>query len=282
MRLLVTGVPGLLTNDLIPILREGHEVVPCSISDMDITDPAAVAARLRSCRPELVINCAGFTNVDGAETSREAAFRVNALGVHYLALACREIGAALCQISTDYVFDGRSTVPYQPWDIPGPINVYGGSKRAGEWLVETLLPEFYIVRTSSLYGQSGPNFVSTILAKVREGEPLSVVTDQIMSPTWTVNLSRGIAALIGSKMYGIYHLTDRTDGGISWFEFSRAILKAVDADLQICPISAREIKRPALRPAFSVLDTTYLTAAIGYQPLTWRDSLDQFLSTRAL
>lgn len=279
MRLLVTGVPGLLTNDLIPELQARHEVLPCTISDMDITDRGAVRDRLRACRPELVINCAGFTNVDGAEGQREEAFRVNALGVHYLALACREVDAALCQISTDYVFDGQAGAPYQPWDTPRPINVYGASKWAAECVIRDLLERFYIIRTSSLYGRSGPNFVSTILRKATEGENLSVVIDQTMSPTWTVNFSRGVAALIETGVYGLYHLTDQTDGGISWFEFSRAILKAVGSDLPVRPASSEEIKRPAPRPSFSVLDTSYGTMVTGYQPLPWQEALWQFLST---
>jgi dTDP-4-dehydrorhamnose reductase len=279
MRLLVTGVPGLLTGDLIPILEERHEVVSCSIDDLDITDRAAVTGRLQSCRPDVVVNCAGYTNVDGAETSRDLAFRVNALGVHYLALACRETGAALCQISTDYVFDGRASKPYQPWDTPGPLNAYGASKLAGECLIQTLLPNFYIVRTSSLYGKSGPNFVAAIVQKTREGQPLSVVADQVMSPTWTVNLSRGISALLETGLYGLYHLTDLTGEGISWFEFSQAILKTVGSDLPVRPASSGEIKRPACRPAFSVLDTSYLTMVSGYQPLAWRESLKQFIAT---
>lgn len=279
MRLLVTGVPGLLTADLIPILEERHEVVPCTINDLDITDRSAVTEGLRSCRPEMVINCAGYTNVDGAETSREEAFRVNALGVHHLALACRETGAALCQISTDYVFDGRATGPYRPWDVPGPVNTYGASKWAGECLVTSLLNNFYIVRTSSLYGKSGPNFVATILRKSREGQPLAVVADQVMSPTWTVNLSRGISLLIESGLFGVYHLTDLTPGGISWYAFSLAILKAAGSDLAVRPISAGEIKRPATRPAFSVLDTSYLTMVTGYQPLDWQEALIRFIAT---
>ncbi|MCU0922829.1 MAG: dTDP-4-dehydrorhamnose reductase, partial [Burkholderiaceae bacterium] len=215
--------------------------------------------------------------VDGAESEPETAYRVNALGVHYLALACRDIGAALCQISTDYVFDGQAARPYHPWDAPKPLNVYGASKWAGEWIVQTLLHRFFIVRTSSLYGAAGPNFVSTILRKAAAGEPLAVVTDQVMSPTWTVNLSRGIAALIETGMYGFYHLTDRTGGGISWFEFSRAILEAVHSDQEVKPARAADMPRPARRPAYSVLDTGYLTLATGYEPLDWREALNRFV-----
>ncbi len=278
MRILVTGVPGLLSADLIPILRTRHEVVPCSLSDLDITDREAVLKIIPYDRPHLVINCAGYTNVDGAETHIEEARQVNALGVAHLALACRNLDIPLLHISTDYVFDGQSEIPYRPGDPPRPLSAYGQTKWEGEGLVTECLEKYFIVRTSSLYGKNGPNFVRTILQKAGEGKPLSVVTDQIMSPTWAVNLSQGILVLIESEKYGIYHLTDRTDGGISWYDFAQAILKTIGSDLEVRPISALELKRPAIRPAYSVLDTSQLTAAVGFQPLFWQEALQQFIS----
>lgn len=279
MRILVTGVPGLLSAELLPILRTRHEVVPCSFPDLDITDREAVLKTLPHHLPELVINCAGYTNVDGAETHLEEARRVNALGAQHLALACRDLGIPLLQISSDYVFDGQSGLPYQPGDPPRPLNAYGQTKWEGEGLVTGLLKKYFIVRTSSLYGKNGPNFVRTILQKAREGNPFSVVTDQIMSPTWVVNLSQGILSLIESEKYGTYHLTDRTDGGISWYDFARAILKMIGSNLELRTITARELNRPAIRPAFSVLDTHRLTAAVGYQPLFWQEALQEFISS---
>jgi dTDP-4-dehydrorhamnose reductase len=279
MRILVTGVPGLLSDDLIPILRTRHEVVPCSLPDLDITDREAVFRILPDHLPQLVINCAGYTNVDGAETHLEEARRVNALGVEYLACSCRDLDIPLLQISTDYVFDGQSGVPYQPGDPPRPLNAYGQTKWEGEGLVTGLLKKYFIVRTSSLYGRNGPNFVRTILNKAREGRPFSVVADQIMSPTWAVNFSRGVLDLIESEKYGTYHLTDRTDGGVSWYDFARAVLKTIGSKLELRPIAARELKRPAIRPAFSVLDTRQLTTAVGFQPLFWQEALQQFISS---
>jgi dTDP-4-dehydrorhamnose reductase len=279
MRILVTGVPGLLSADLIPILRTRHEVLPCSLPDLDITDREAVLKTIPHHLPDLVINCAGYTNVDEAETHSEVARRVNALGVGHLALSCRDLDIPLLQISTDYVFDGQSGVPYQPDDPPRPLNVYGQTKWEGEGLVTGLLEKYYIVRTSSLYGRNGPNFVRTILDKAREGRPFSVVTDQAMSPTWAVNLSQGILVLIESQKYGTYHLTDRTDGGISWYDFARAILSLIGSSLELRPISAQELKRPAIRPAFSVLDTRPLTSAVGFQPLFWQEALQRFISS---
>jgi dTDP-4-dehydrorhamnose reductase len=279
MRILVTGVPGLLSADLIPILRTRHEVVPCSLSDLDITDREAVLKILPHHLPHLVINCAGYTNVDGAETQIEEARRVNALGAQHLAWSCRDLDIPLLQISTDYVFDGQSGVPYQPEDPPRPLNAYGQTKWEGEGQVTGLLKKYFIVRTSSLYGKNGPNFVRTILDKAREGRPFFVVTDQIMSPTWAVNLSRGILELIESKKYGTYHLTDRTDGGVSWYDFARAILKTIGSNLELRSIKAQELKRPAIRPTFSVLDTRDFTSAVGFQPLFWQEALQQFIAS---
>jgi dTDP-4-dehydrorhamnose reductase len=194
-------------------------------------------------------------------------------------LSCRDLDIPLLQISTDYVFDGQTRVPYQPGDLPRPLNAYGRSKWEGEGLVTGLLKKTFILRTSSLYGKNGPNFVCTILDKAREGKPFSVVADQIMSPTWAVNLSRGILVLIESEKYGTYHLTDRTDGGVSWYDFARAILKVIGSDLELEPISAQELKKPATRPAYSVLDTRQLTSAIGFEPLFWQEALQGFISS---
>ena len=278
MKILVTGYPGLLSKDLVSILQAEHEVVPLSIADLDITRKEEVFKTIETYLPEVVINCAGYTAVDQAENDWEEAFRANALGVQYLALACRQFDVILCQISTDYVFDGRISRPYQPWDVPNPINVYGASKQAGDFFVEKLLDRYYIIRTSSLYGKHGNNFVQTIVNKAEEGAPLTVVCDQVMSPTWSVNLSRGILQVIRSGNFGVYHLTDQTDGGISWYDFAKAILKVRGLNREVLSINGQELGRPARRPAYSVLDTRYLTLATGYRPLHYQEALEQFLT----
>jgi dTDP-4-dehydrorhamnose reductase len=278
MKILVTGYPGLLSKDLVPVLQAEHEVVPLSIADLDITRKEEVFKTIETYLPEVVINCAGYTAVDQAENNWEEAFRVNALGVQYLALACRHFDVILCQISTDYVFDGRINHPYQPWDIPNPISVYGASKQAGDVFVERLLDRYYIIRTSSLYGKHGNNFVQTIINKAEQGGPLKIVCDQVMSPTWSVNLSRGILQVIRSGNFGIYHLTDQTDGGISWYDFGKAILKIRGLHREVLSIDGQELDRPAPRPAYSVLDTRYLTLATGYRSLHYLEALEQFLT----
>jgi dTDP-4-dehydrorhamnose reductase len=277
MKIVVIGYYGLLSLDLVPIVQEAHEVIPLSIADLDITRKEGVFKTLETLQPELVINCAGYSAVDLAESNWQSAFQVNALGVHHLALACQKYEIILCHISTDYVFDGRTDRPYQPWDQPNPLNVYGLSKRAGDFFVQSLLQRYYLIRTSSLYGKQGPNFVRAILGRAEKGEPLEIVCDQVMSPTWTVNLARGISRLIETGNFGDYHLTDQTDGGISWAEFGQAILKTRGIDLDVLPISWRQFNRAALRPAYSVLDTGYLTLATGYQPPPYQEALAQFL-----
>lgn len=277
MKILVTGYPGLLSRDLVPILQSEHEVIPLSINDLDITRRKDVFQALESYQPHMVINCAGYTAVDQAENDWTGAFQVNALGVHYLALACRKYEVILGHISTDYVFDGQSNRPYVPWDAPNPVNVYGASKQAGDFYIKSLLNRYYIIRTSSLYGKHGPNFVQAIINKAREGGPLRIVADQIMSPTWSVNLSLGLLKIIQSGTYGIFHLTDWTDGGISWYDFGKAILKAKGLDQEILPVRSQDLDRPAPRPPYSTLDLRYLTLATGYAPLPWQEALNQYL-----
>lgn len=279
MKILVTGFPGLLSSDLVPILQSaGHEVYALTIADLDITHREAVFRQVDALAPEVVINCAGYTAVDQAEEEWEEVFRANALGVHHLALACRRSRAVLCQISTDYVFDGRLRRPYQPWDTPNPLNVYGASKLAAERIVEELLDRYYIVRTSSLYGKHGKNFVRTVLEGVEQGRPLSIVCDQMMSPTWSVNLSQGILCLIESGMFGLYHLTDGTEGGISWYEFGKTILQIKGITKEIAPLNHCNLNRPAPRPLYSVLDTRYFTMVTGYRPLPLQQALKRFLA----
>ena len=277
MKVVVVGSKGMLAQDLIPIIAKEHETLSFDKDQVDITDKKSVFELVGANKPDLVINCAAYNQVDQAETDRQAAFRVNAYGVQQLALACEEFGSALCHFSTDYVFDGKSTRPYRPDDEPNPISVYGESKRAGEVFVQSILNRYYLIRTSSLYGKSGNSFVHAILRLAKKKEPLRVVQDQAMSPTWTVNLAQGVVKLITSDKFGVYHLTDRTRGGISWFEFAGEILKVKGLPNEIEPTTSQEFIRPAKRPAYSVLDTSLFTLCCGYEPMPWQESLKRFL-----
>jgi len=277
MKVLVTGSKGMLAKDLIPLIKAEHETFFFDINEVDITNKEQLFDLVSNVRPDIIINCAAYTLVDDAETHREAAFHVNAYGVRQLALACEEFKSALCHFSTDYVFDGKSARPYRPDDKPNPISVYGESKRAGEVFVQSILNRYYLIRTSSLYGKHGDNFVYTILRLAENKEPLRVVQDQRMSPTWTVNLAQGVMRLISSGKFGVYHFTDRTGAGISWFEFAKEILNTKGLSNQIEPTVSEEFSRPAKRPAYSVLDTTSFTLSSGYEPMQWKESLRRFL-----
>jgi dTDP-4-dehydrorhamnose reductase len=279
MKIVVLGSYGMLAQDLIPLLQKEHETFSFDQDKLDITEKGRVFDLFSSLKPDIVVNCAAYNQVDQAETEQEAAFRVNADGVNHLAMACEEFGSILCHFSTDYVFDGTSTHPYQPEDLPNPISVYGESKRAGEVFVQSILNRYYLVRTSSLYGKSGNNFVYAILRMAQDNELLTVVQDQVMSPTWTVNLARGVVKLISSENFGLYHLTDQTDGGISWFAFAKEILRVKRLTNKVQPTTSKEFNRPAKRPHYSVLDTTRFTQYSGYEPMPWQESLKRFINS---
>ena len=277
MKILITGARGMLAHDLIPVLREDHQVTACSEHDLDITLRDKVHGTIADVSPNVVINCAAYTLVDKAEEEREKAFLINGIGVQNLALACSDSRIPLCHISTDYVFDGEKECPYTPFDNTNPINTYGESKLAGEKYIQWIMNAFYIVRTSWLYGKGGNNFVSTILRLAQEKPEIRVVHDQKGSPTSTVTLAHGIRDLIRTGAYGIYHYTDETAGGISWFEFAGEIIRASGYAPQIVPVTTEEFPRPAKRPRTSVLDTSLFSAVSGHSPKNWKDALRNYL-----
>jgi len=288
MKILITGSKGMLAQDLIPLLKEGHEVMPFSRQEMDITRKDVVLKNIKSAAPEIVINCAAYANVDKAEAAgeRDKVFMTNAIGVQNLAMACAEMRIPLCHISTDYVFDGRKNRPYTPFDNTNPLSVYGESKLAGEKYIQWISGKFYIVRTSGLYGsrildsqtRGNSNFVATILKLAREHSMVKVVTDQIGSPTSTVSLSAGIKKLIESGNFGIYHIADDSGNGISWFDYAREIISMAGIKAEIIPVTSDEFPRPARRPAYSVLDTEIMRLATGYIPEKREVALKKFLA----
>lgn len=283
MKVLVTGAKGMLGRDLTPILeKDGHEVIPTDIEELDITRFDSLFQMTKDIHPDVVVNCAAYTNVDKAEEEPEKAFRINGLGVRNLALVCRDLDIELCHVSTDYVFDGTKKEPYKPDDPPNPINTYGKSKLAGENAVRERLKKFYIVRTSWLYGKYGKNFVSTILDLAKTRKELKVVDDQRGSPTWTVSLSRVIESLIQTQMYGIYHATDKTDKGISWYEFAREISLLSSLQTKVIRTSTSEFPCLAKRPENSVLDLAAIESVLNKSLPSWRESLLGFLKARAI
>lgn len=268
MRVLLIGASGQLGSDIRRSWSR-HAILPVDHADLEIADAEQVRAVLDRLRPDAVINTAAFHQVERCEEQPERAFAINAIAVRGLARACDERGVILMQISTDYVFDGTAGQPYTEDDAPAPLNVYGCSKLAGELLVRAALPRHYIVRTSGLFGLSGPsgkglNFVQRILQRARAGERLEVVDDQTLAQTSTRDLAERLEDLIESEAFGMYHLTNA--GGRSWYAFARLCLDLAGLEAELRPISSSQYGTHIRRPAFSVLANKRLTA-IGLPPL---------------
>lgn len=282
-RWLVTGAAGMLGQDVLAELRRnGIEAVGLSRAELDVTDQAAVRSALKGVA--LVVNCASWTDVDGAESAQEAVVAVNGTGARILAEACAANGARLLQISTDYVLPGDASQPYAEDAATGPVNAYGRSKLIGEQAVAELLPQDgYVVRTAWLYGEHGPNFVATMLKLAAQRDTLDVVDDQQGQPTWSVALAQrlvelGRAALAGRAPAGIYHGT--ASGMTTWFGLAREVYRLCDLDPErIRPTTSASFVRPAARPAFSVLAHDRW-ALVGLAPMRdWREQLADALST---
>lgn len=276
MRVLITGAAGMLGHQVVQeYTRRGAEVFPLTRKDLDITDYRSINIAFGEIGPTLVVNCAAYTNVDGAETEKEAAFTVNGLAPRLLALACRQYNASLVHISTDYIFNGKSKRPYLVSDIPDPVNVYGASKLMGEQGVKESGCSYYIVRTSWLFGPGGKNFVDTILKLAKEKELLKVVDDQQGSPTYTLDLARDVADLAGTGIYGTYHYTN--SGVTTWYRFAKKIIQSVGLKTKVEPCTTADFPRPAVRPANSAMDPFPITRILGYSPPAWEEAVEHYI-----
>jgi len=279
LRVMVTGAAGMLGRQVVQEnIRRGNEVCGLSRQEFDISNREQVTTIIKKVKPEIVFNCAAYTNVDGAEEEKEKAFLVNGLGPRYLALACREQQSVLVHISTDYIFDGRADQPYQIYDKPCPINIYGSSKLFGEASVREIGGKFFIVRTSWLFGKGGKNFVNTILNLAQEKEELKVVNDQRGSPTYTIDLARALVDLATSKVYGTYHITNT--GETTWYEFAKKIISAAGLKTLVNPCKTADFPRPAPRPAYSVLDPFPLRQVLGRDLPTWEDAVERYVKQK--
>lgn len=282
MKVLVTGGNGQLGRDVVSILQaRGVQVIAPSMAELDFTAPASIDTVIAKHRPDWVINCAAYTQVDKAESEADVAFAVNRDAPGQLARAVTGTGGRLLHVSTDFVFDGKASAPYTESSPAQPLSVYGRSKLAGEQAVMEALPNAIILRTAWLYGINGHNFVKTMLRLAMAGKPLRVVDDQVGSPTWTMDLARVIAAMLDSDASGLFHYTNA--GQTSWHGFACAILaEAASAGFaiktrEIEPIPTSNYPTPAERPAYSVLDTGRISALPGMQIPAWRDSLKRML-----
>ena len=284
MRLLVTGAAGMLGHDVLRAgERGGHELIAVDLPELDITDADAVGAFFARERPEAAINCAAWTDVDGAESKRELAYAVNATGAGNLARAAAQIGTPLLHISTDYVFDGAAPRdatggerPYVESDPTGPRSVYGETKLAGEREVLAASAAHTIVRTAWLYGLDGGNFVDTMLRLAGEREAVQVVTDQVGSPTWSGHLAPAILGLLEREVRGLVHLTGA--GAVSWNGFAKEIFRQAEVDCRVEPASSEQMARPAPRPAYSVLESER-DEVLPMPP--WQDGLAGYLAAKA-
>lgn len=279
MRVVVTGAGGMLGQDMVAeVASRGWETFPLPHDKLDICDFRQVKSVLSNAKPDLVINCAAYNDVDGAETNRDKALLVNGLGVRNLALACADIDCLLVHLSTDYVFEGEKNEPCAIYDQPRPINAYGESKLLGEQYLLSLLRRFYLVRTSWLFGLHGDNFIEAMLKAADKQDEVRVVDDQHGAPTFTYDLAKAIADLVITGCYGIYHITSR--GRVSWYKFAVAILGKSQRSTQVIPITSADIKRPARRPKNSALAPFPLAETIGYLLPPWEDALERYLSQR--
>ena len=275
MKILITGSNGMLGHDLIEALKDNHELVLTTSRTLDITDKEQVFDFISQNKPDIVINSAAYTDVDGCEQNQDLAYSVNGEGVKNLALACREADSALLHISTDYIFNGENTRPWVEDDEIGPISVYGKSKLKGEQAILEILDKFFIVRTAWLYGVNGRNFPKTMLELAENHSQITVVYDEVGTPTYTPDLAKAISQLIETEHYGIYHITN--SGSCSWCEFARYIFEVAGKDVEVIPVTAAEFARPAPRPHYSVLENRNWIEK-GFEPLrSYKEAIKEYI-----
>lgn len=276
MKILVTGSNGQLGRE---VARQGkaHELILTDVHSLDIGNGSAVRDCFREIKPDAVIHCAAYTNVDSAESDADNAFRVNVIGAQNVAAGCLETGARMAYISTDYVFDGEKKTPYREFDATNPQTVYGRTKWQGEEIVRQILGRHYILRTAWLYGD-GNNFVRTMLKLAEEQKTLRVVNDQLGTPTSTVDLVKAIFRLLGSDSYGTYHAT--CQGECSWYDFACAIFRLANQNVTVTPVTSAEFPRPAKRPAHSVLDNYMLRMTVEDPMRHWEAALKEYLTSK--
>lgn len=277
MKVLIIGSEGMLGQDLVDILSRENEVSTTTIDTLDITDIEKTVTTVKNINPDVVIHAAAFTDVDGSESNPDLAYKVNAIGTRNVAVACQETDSALVYICTDYVFDGTKGSSYQEYDQTNPLSVYGKTKHSGEIYIRDILNKFYIVRTAWLYGYNGPNFVTTMLNLAKKMDSISVVADQVGSPTYTVDLSKAIAELVKKPAYGIYHITNSDH--CSWYEYAQEIFKIAEIEIEVKPVTTEEFGSPAPRPRYSVLDN-YNWKMEGFPEIrSYKDALAEYIES---
>ena len=276
MKVLVTGAKGQLGTDLMnELAKRGIEGIGVDVQEMDITDAEACRRVIKNSGADAVIHCAAYTAVDAAEDNVDLCRRINGEGTRNVAQACKEADVKLMYISTDYVFDGQGTRPWEPDDERHPLNVYGQTKYEGELAVGELSDKYFIVRIAWVFGVAGKNFIKTMLRLGKERGAVSVVDDQIGSPTYTYDLARLLVDMIQTDKYGRYHATN--EGLCSWYEFAKEIFRQAGMDVPVTPVSSDAFPAKATRPSNSRLNKDKLSEN-GFERLpAWQDALGRFL-----
>jgi dTDP-4-dehydrorhamnose reductase len=283
MKVLITGKGGQLAWELEQLAPETYDVISVGIDELDITNEKLVSDFIAEHKPDLVINAAAYTAVDQAEKDVDIAYAVNELGVKYVAQACKKIGARILHISTDFIFDGTFTSPYQTDAKPNPLNVYGASKLAGDIALNEMLPEAsVIVRTAWVYSANGNNFVKSMLRLMQEKPQLGIIYDQVGTPTWAKGLAQWLWIIAGKpEVTGTYHWTDA--GVASWYDFAIAIQELglekglLNNAIPVLPIPTSAYPTPAKRPAFSVIDKSSAEVVSGLNTTHWRKQLSSMM-----
>lgn len=295
MKILITGANGQLGTELlrqlsagksalgpIPEALKGAQAVGVDMEDGDLAVQAEAFALVGRHAPDVVINCAAFTNVDGCETQQDAAFAANAVAARNLARACEARGAKIIHVSTDYVFAGNGERPYVETDLPAPRSVYGGTKLMGESYLREFCSRWFIVRTAWLYGKNGKNFVKTMQALARERGAVTVVSDQMGNPTNAEDLAHHLLKLAPTEEYGLYHCTG--EGVCSWFDFADEIIRASGIKADVTPCTTEEFSKiapqSAPRPAYSALDNAMLRLTVGNEMRPWKEALGDYIRSQ--
>lgn len=293
MKIMITGSHGQLGNELQSILKSGRseigavpcelenaEVIPVDIDELDITDTAATLGFVGQAKPDVIINCAAMTNVDGCESNYEAAFKVNAVGARNLAIAAKSVDAKFIHVSTDYVFAGNGTKPYVEWDQINPQSIYGASKALGEKYALEFCDKTFVARTSWLYGYIGKNFVKTVRRVIREHGSITVVNDQRGNPTNANDLAHHLLKLAVTDEYGIYHCTGT--GECSWYDFAVKIAEYSGFEGAVSPCTTEEYNSrynvPTKRPEYSSLRNLALECSVGDEMRDWQIALKEYIS----
>jgi dTDP-4-dehydrorhamnose reductase len=283
MKAAIIGANGQLGVDLCRVLSaQKISIVSLTHSELDVRDSSQVDRVVGFIHPDVVISTAAFHKVEECEKQPEMSFAVNAIGPKNLAASCDENNAMLVHFSTDYVFDGNQREPYTESDAPHPLNVYAVSKLAGEFMVAFNCERHLVIRTSGLYGVAGSNgkggnFVETMLKKASEGNPIQVVNDQVLTPTFTGDLAETVGQLIRKDAYGLYHIS--AEGECSWYEFARTIFELENMSVDLSPVSTRDFATSIQRPAYSVLGKDKLSG-LGLSMPKWKDGLRRYLDAR--